>query len=100
LSTLRPPSHERTPSWADSLDEKSFHFCSHAHFAVARGFDRRDHSDPNTAVGGNTFQAHTLGLNYYLKGEDLKFMLNYVDGHVPGSSTDGGRLLSRLQIIF
>lgn len=61
---------------------------------------RREQFDPNTAVGGNTFQAHTFGLNYFLKGEDMKFMLDYLDGHVPGSATDGGRLLSRLQIIF
>lgn len=61
---------------------------------------RREQFDPNTAVGGNTFQAHTFGLNYFLKGEDMKFMLDYLDGHVPGSSTAGGRLLSRLQIIF
>lgn len=61
---------------------------------------RREEFDPNTAVGGNTFHALTFGLNYTLKGEDMKFMLDYLDGHQPGSSTDGGRLLSRFQIIF
>ena len=61
---------------------------------------RREEFDPNTAVGGNTFHALTFGLNYTLKGEDMKFMLDYLDGHQPGSSNDGGRLLSRFQIIF
>jgi hypothetical protein len=39
-------------------------------------------------------------LNYYIKGEDLKVMIDYLDGSVPGSSNDGGRLLTRFQIIY
>lgn len=61
---------------------------------------RREEFDPNTAVGGNTIRSHTLGLNYFLRGDDIKLMLDYLDGHVPGSSTDGGRLLTRVQIVF
>lgn len=61
---------------------------------------RQEQFDPNTAVGGNTFRTLTLGLNYYLKGEDIKFMADYLDGRVPNSTTDGGRLLTRVQLIF
>ena len=68
--------------------------------AKLRAVFREEAFDPNTAVGGNTIRTTTFGLNYYLKGEDIKFMVDYLDGRVPGSSTDGGRLLSRVQIIF
>lgn len=56
--------------------------------------------DPNTATDGNTIRTFTFGLNYYLKGDDIKFMLDYLDGHVPGSSADGGRVLTRVQVVF
>lgn len=61
---------------------------------------RREEFDPNTATGGNTIRSQTLGLNYFLRGDDIKLMLDYLHGHVPGSAADGDRLLSRLQIIF
>ncbi len=61
---------------------------------------REETFDPNTSIGGNTLRTSTFGLNYFLKGEDIKFMLDYLDGRVPGSHTDGGRLLTRVQIIF
>ena len=61
---------------------------------------RTESFDPNTAIGGNTFRTHTFGLNYYVKGDDIKFGVDYLDGHIPGSTTDGGRLISRVQIIF
>jgi hypothetical protein len=61
---------------------------------------REESFAPNTATDGNTIRTTTFGLNYYLKGEDIKFMVDYLDGHVPGSNADGGRILSRLQVIF
>ena len=61
---------------------------------------REESFDPNTATGGNTFRTHLFGLNYYVKGDDIKFGLDYLDGHVPGSTKDGGRVLSRVQVIF
>jgi phosphate-selective porin len=61
---------------------------------------RAEAFDPDTSIGGNTIKTTTFGLNYYLKGEDIKFMVDYLEGDVPGSSTDGGRLVSRFQIIF
>ena len=61
---------------------------------------REEQFDPNTAVGGNTIRTFTTGLNIFFKGDDLKIMVDYLDGHVPGSLSDGGRLLTRLQILY
>ena len=61
---------------------------------------REEQFDPNTSMGGNTIRTFTLGLNYSLKGDDIKLLLDYLDGQVPGSAKDGGRLLSRVQIVF
>lgn len=61
---------------------------------------REESFDPNTATGGNTFRTHLFGLNYYVKGDDIKFGLDYLDGHVPGSTNDGSRVISRVQVIF
>lgn len=65
-----------------------------------QGVLRYDVFDPNTAVGGNTFHTTLLGLNYLIKGDDLRLMINYLDGQVPGATNDGGRLLTRLQVVF
>jgi phosphate-selective porin len=61
---------------------------------------RAEEFDPNTAVDGNTVRSHTIGLNYFVKGDDIKLCVDYLHGRVPGSTTDGGRLLTRVQIIF
>jgi len=61
---------------------------------------REEQFDPNTAIGGNTDRTFTVGLNYFLKGDDLKFMVDYLNGHIPGSLTDGGRLITRMQIVY
>ncbi len=68
--------------------------------AKLRAVVREESFDPNTATGGNTIRTTTIGLNYYLKGEDIKFMVDYLNGQVPGSSTDGSRILSRVQVVF
>jgi phosphate-selective porin OprO/OprP len=61
---------------------------------------REESFDPNTAISGNTVRTHVFGFNYLVKGDDIKFGLDYLDGCVPGSATDGSRLISRVQIIF
>lgn len=65
-----------------------------------QGVLRYDAFDPNTAIGGNTFHTTLFGLNYLIKGDDLRLMIDYLDGHVPGATNDGGRLLTRLQVVF
>lgn len=61
---------------------------------------REEQFDPDTAIGGNTIRSHVLGLNYFIKGDVLKLMLDYLHGRVSGSAADGDRLLSRIQIVF
>ena len=61
---------------------------------------RREEFDPNTSLPGTTIGAWTFGVNYLFHGDDLKLMLDYVVGRVPGATDDGGRLLTRLQVVF
>ena len=61
---------------------------------------RHEEFDPNTAVGGNRIRSWTVGVNYLIRGEDLRVMLDYIYGRVPGSNDDGGRLLTRVQLLF
>jgi phosphate-selective porin OprO and OprP len=61
---------------------------------------RHEQFDPNTAVGGDRIRSWTVGINYLIKNEDLRLMLNYIYGEVPGSTKDGGRLLTRMQVLF
>jgi len=57
--------------------------------------------DPNLSVAGNTTDEWVFGLNYFIKGNDLKLMLNYHLGN-NANSTDGnqGRLICRAQLMF
>ena len=87
---------------AAKFDAAGWHITA-AYFLIPdklRAVVRHEEFDPNTAIGGNTFHSTTLGLNYLIKGDDLKLMVDYLDGSIPGATTDGGRLLTRLQIIF
>ncbi len=68
--------------------------------AKVQGVLRHEEFDPNTGVGGNTSHSWTIGLNYLIKGEDLRFMVDYIYGEVPGTTTDGGRVLTRMQVLF
>ena len=61
---------------------------------------RHEEFDPNTALSGNTIRTNTIGVNYFFKGDDLKLMIDYLNGVVPGSNFDGGRLLTRFQIAY
>lgn len=74
-----------------------------AYFVVPRKVQlmfRHEEFDPNTSTGGNTIKTWTGGINWLIYGEDLRLMLDYIHGDVPGSTTDGGRLLTRLQVLF
>lgn len=68
--------------------------------AKVQALVRHEEFDPNTAVGSNQTRSWTLGLNYLIKGEDLRLMVDYIHGQVPGSTTDGGRWLTRMQVLF
>ncbi len=61
---------------------------------------RHEEFDPHLASGGDRIRSWTFGVNYLIRGEDLRVMLDYVSGEVPGSTTDGGRWLTRVQVLF
>lgn len=56
--------------------------------------------DPNTGVTGDDFTVWSLGLSYYVKGDNLRLDLNYLIGDQPGVANDGNRLIARVQLAF
>ena len=55
--------------------------------------------DPSNKVRNNSTTTDTLGLNYFLKGQDLKLMVNYLRVDIDGKPTQD-KFLARLQVIF
>jgi phosphate-selective porin OprO and OprP len=60
---------------------------------------RFENFDPNTDIGGNSTDVWTFGLNYFLKGDDIKLSANYLIGD-SNERDQEGRFLSRVQIVF
>lgn len=56
--------------------------------------------DPKNTVSGDDTDIWTFGFNYFLKGDDLKLSLNYVLGDPAGASSNQGRVLARVQVVF
>jgi phosphate-selective porin len=56
--------------------------------------------DPARAVKGDSTDIWTLGLNYYLKGHDLKIQLNYLLYDAPGQPDNRQKVLVKFQSIF
>jgi hypothetical protein len=56
--------------------------------------------DPNRDTVGTSSDVWTFGLNYFFKGDDLKFSLNYLLGSAAGARDLQGRLLARMQVVF
>jgi phosphate-selective porin len=56
--------------------------------------------DPNTAIGADKTVLRTFGVNYLIKGDDIKLMLDYLIGNTPNTPKHQDRLLGRLQIVF
>ena len=61
---------------------------------------RFENFDPNKGSDGNTSDVWTFGLNYYIKGDDLKLMANYLYGDQDGVDGRQGRLILRAQVMF
>lgn len=61
---------------------------------------RREGFDPNTSLGGNTYSTSTLGLNIFLKGDDIKFMVDLLAGRGPHAAGEQERIVSRVQVAF
>ena len=56
--------------------------------------------DPNRRIHGNSTDVWTLGLNYFLKGDDLKLMANYLLTDAAGQPDNRQKILVRLQTVF
>lgn len=67
---------------------------------VWQGLLRYERHDGNTATPGTTSTDWVLGVNYSIKGDDLRLFFNYVLGDPAGPAARQGRFLSRLQLIF
>jgi phosphate-selective porin len=69
-----------------------------------QGVVKYESFDPDTEVDGNTVDTLTIGLNYYIKGDDIKVQLNYLltdAGVNSGFVFDNqNKILLRLQLIF
>ena len=56
--------------------------------------------DPEIDVDGNTTDVWTFGLNYLIKGHDLKAQLNYLIFDANGQPNHENKILLRMQAIF
>ncbi len=56
--------------------------------------------DPNTKRDEDETDTVTLGASYYLKGHDLKLMLNYLRTDAPAPAESQDKVIARLQVVF
>jgi phosphate-selective porin OprO/OprP len=56
--------------------------------------------NPNRELAGDSSDVWTFGFNYFFKGDDLKFSLNYLLGDAAGARDDQGRLFAKMQVVF
>lgn len=61
---------------------------------------RREAFAPGQGPGRDDSQGWTFGLNYFFRRDVFKLQLNYLLGDHPGLSDDGGRWISRVQIVY
>ena len=65
-----------------------------------RGVVRFDTFDLNTALANTETDEWTIGVDYMIKGDDLKLSLNYLRGEQPDPLGSDDRLIGRLQVVF
>jgi phosphate-selective porin OprO/OprP len=56
--------------------------------------------DPNTDKNADDTKTATLGANYYIRGNDLKLMVDYLRSDIPGTTAKQNKVLARLQVAF
>jgi phosphate-selective porin OprO and OprP len=56
--------------------------------------------DPSDNRKGDCSDTWTFGLNYLIKGDDIKLMVNYMLGDPTGADSRQGRFLMRVQVCF
>jgi len=65
-----------------------------------QGVVRYEQLDTNQSTANTTSENWLFGLNYLIKGDDLRLSLNYMVGDPAGPLSSQDRLLGRLQIVF
>ncbi len=55
--------------------------------------------DPRTEIADDTTETGTAGLSWYLKGHDLKLLVNYLRVRIDNQD-DQDKFLTRFQVIF
>ncbi len=74
-----------------------------AYFLVADKLEvvlRHETFDPATSAADNETAIETVGLNYYIKGHDLKGMLNLLQVDDELQADTAAKVLVRLQVVF
>ncbi len=61
---------------------------------------RYDRFDPNADARGDDTRTWTAGLNFLVRGHDLKLQANYLRTTLPGSAPGQKKLIARLQAAF
>jgi phosphate-selective porin OprO/OprP len=56
--------------------------------------------DPNDQKDADDTKTATLGANYYIKGNELKVMVNYLRSDIPGTNSTQNKVIARLQVMF
>ena len=65
-----------------------------------QGVVRYETFDSNTAAANATTNVWTYGVNYLIRGDDLKLSLDYLSGRQPTPAPHGDRVIGRLQVMF
>ena len=65
-----------------------------------QGVVRYETYDSNTATANTTTSLWTYGVNYLIKGDDLKLSFDWLTGNQPSPLADGDRFLCRMQMMF
>jgi len=65
-----------------------------------QGIVRYESYDPNTDLASDQTTLRTIGVTYFINGDDLKLQLNYLIGTPPNSSKHQDRFIGRMQLVF
>lgn len=65
-----------------------------------QGVVRYENYDSNKSTANTTTDVWTFGINYLLKGDDLKLSLDYLTGQQPSPTPRGDRIIGRMQVVF
>jgi len=67
---------------------------------TVQGVVRYETFDPNEKLAANETDTWTVGVNWFLKGDDLKLQLDYLFTDPAASADEQGKLILRSQVIF